>query len=205
MEAAAYVGPQAGEHVSYSEEIKGKTNKVIAKLSHSKSASYTKLGRDLVKITELTEEIDALKEEVKLHTKEKIADLFHASDAARTRVVETVGFTFQMTKDIESTTTYKYKEILEELESHLTPELIKILSEIKGKFETTKSGSIGRLTAVQDKNVTPPEPTAESVMTEGVWDNVKAYFKKFYDLVARWGQKYDTKLNALKAKAETLG
>lgn len=205
MEAATYTGPIDSEHVKYSEEIKGKTNKVIATLSHSKSAEYTKLGRDLVKITELTEQVDKLKEEVKLHSKEKIQDLFNADDAMRTRVVETVGFTFQMTKDIESTTTFKYKEILDEIQEHLTPELVQMLESIKSKYMTVKSGSVGRLTAVQDKNVTPPEPASESVMHEGVMDNLKAYFKKFANYVASWGQKYDKKLNVLKQAAATLG
>src|SRR5690606_39404420 len=108
-----------------------------AHLNSYESGRYTKLGRNLHRIERLESRIKQIKEEVKGETKELVADLFNAEDAVRTRVVETVSFTFQLTKDPKATETVQYAKVLKELEEHLTPELIQVMESLKAKYSST--------------------------------------------------------------------
>lgn len=191
---APYTGPISDPQVKYSsEEKKGEITKVIANLSSYQSGRYTKLGRNLNRIKWLSDKIDQLKEEVKGETREAVADLFHAEDSCRTRVVETVGFTFNLTKDPAPQKSIQYAKVLEALEGHLTPELVKVLEGLKEQFSTViqKSPSL----KATDKRM-------ESVdLNEGIWDNIRSWSRKFYDKVLAWGQRYDAKLAKLEAAA----
>jgi len=191
---APYEGPLKDPNVSYSsEEKKGEITKVIANLSSYQSGRYTKLGRNLNRIKWLSEKIDQLKEEVKGEAREAIADLFHAEDACRTRVVETVGFTFNLTKDPAPQKSVQYAKVLEELEGHLTPELVAVLEGLKNKFSTTiqKAPSL----KASDKRMESVE------LNEGIFDNIRAWARKFYDKITSWGKRYDAKLDQLRAQA----
>jgi hypothetical protein len=104
---------------------------VIVTLKSFNSQVYTKLAQKVERISVLEEEIKQLKEEVKQETRDNITDLFEAEDAARTRVVDTVSFILTLSKDPEATKSPKYKDILEALTTHLTPELIVVLEGLK--------------------------------------------------------------------------
>lgn len=194
LEDPSYRGPRDHPDISYSAvTTKGEITKVIANLSSYESGKYTRLGRNLKRIETLTAEIAQLKDEVKADTKEAIVDLFNADDVCRTRVVETVGFTFELTKDPKPTNTVKYAEVLKELESHMTPELIEILSALKDKFSSTvqKSPSL----KARDKAV-------ESIsLNEGWWDSLRSLAHRFYRKILGWAKSYDNRLSALRGKA----
>jgi hypothetical protein len=134
MESLDEAGRVEHPDVSYSqEEKKGELTKVVATLASYQSGRYTKLGRNFKRIEWLSNKIDQLKEQTKQESRELVADLFNAEDAVATRVVETVGFTFQLTKDPKPTNTVKYAKVLEELQAHLTPELIAVMESLVEK------------------------------------------------------------------------
>jgi uncharacterized protein Yka (UPF0111/DUF47 family) len=201
---AEYTGPRDDPNVSYSaEQTKGEITKVIANLSSHESGKYTKLGRNLKRIERVSALIDKLKENVKQETREKIADLFHAEDACRTRVIETVSFTFKMTKDPVASNTTQYAKVLEELENHLTPELVVILEGLKNKYSKVVQKEPS-LIKVQDK-VQTTEESFDSMLDEGILDSLKAFFHKYLQKVLDWGRKYDTKLAKLEQLAASAG
>lgn len=194
MEATSSSYQTGNPDVTYTDvETKGQITKVIATLKSDTSGKYTKLGRNLNRIKWLSEKIDQLKEEVKADTKTQIADLFHADDACRTRVVDTVSFTFELTKDPKPTNTVQYSKVLEALQEHLTPELIEVLEGLKNQFSTTTQKSPAL-------KATDKRYQNESVdLTEGLWDKLTAYAAKFYDFVKSWGARYDAELDRLKS------
>ena len=197
LEAAIpdYQGSKASPDISYSAEGSGgKISKVIAVLRSYDSGRYTKLGRNLLRIKALTEKIKMLQEQTKGETRELIADLFNAEDVAYTRVVETVGFTFQLTKDPTPVSSVSYSKVLKELEDHLTPDLIKVLEELKAKHTSAPVQKAAGLSAT-DKRA----PTGESI-NEGIMDKLTGFFKKLYQEVKAWGVHYDSQLDALRAE-----
>jgi hypothetical protein len=167
-------------------------DKVVATLKSYDSQSYTKLAQKIERISELEKEAKALKEEVKQLGREKVADLFSADDVVRTRIVETCSFIFTLTKNPKATETYSYAKILGELESSLTPELIKVMESLKEKYKSVTN----KEPALSIK----PVATEES-LNEGFWDELKAKFAKFAAAVSNWAGKYDSKLDSLKAQA----
>lgn len=198
-DASSYKGRIEHSAVQYSaEETKGQITKVIANLQAAPSARYTKLGRNLMAIERYSARVAELKEAVKQDTRELIADLFNAEDAARTRVVETVSFAFQLTKDPKATETIQYKKVLDELEAHLTPELIGVLRALEGKYKTVTQKAPAL--SYTDKRPKEESVTEGSVaLEEGFADKLKSYLHKFLGWVQSWGKKYDAKLAKLKA------
>jgi hypothetical protein len=200
FEAAApdYVGPKASGIVSYSaEQTKGQITKITATLKSYDSGRYTKLGRNLLRIDQLNEEIKTLQSETKQEARELVADLFHAEDAASTRVVDTVSFMFNMSKDPAAVGSTSYSKVLKELETHLTPELLKILEDLKAKHTSEPVQKAASLKAT-DKAV----QTEESI-NEGLGDKLRGFFGKLLNQINNWGKSYDAKLNALKAELGT--
>ena len=164
----------------------GDDKKVTASLKSYKSQSFTKLSQRVSKIQELEAEIKQLKEEVKQASREDVADLFDAEDAIRTRVIETVSFIITLSKDPAPTVTPKYKDILDKLTNHLTPELITVLEGLKKEMVT----------------VTQKAPSLKiEPIKEGMFSSVFAEIKKW---VYRWCDSYDAQLNELKAEAASL-
>lgn len=196
---ADYVGPQHNNpDVTYdTESKKGEITKVIATLTSDTSGKYTKLGRNLNRMIKLREAADRLEEQAKQQSREMVAELFHASDACRTREVDTVSFLFKITKDPEATTTVKYAKVLEELEKHLTPELITVLEALKTQFSSVTQKQPSLLKHVDKAKKT----TEESIeLSEGFWDTIKSKIKAFATKVMNWGKSYDSRLARLKAE-----
>ena len=193
--APDYVGPKASDTVTYAaEQTKGQITKITATLKSYDSARYTKLGRNLLRIEALTEEIKTLQTETKAEARELVADLFNAEDAACTRVVDTVGFMFHMSKDPVASGSVSYSKVLDELQAHLTPELISILETLKAKHTSAPVQRAASLKAT-DKAA----QTEESIV-EGIGDKLVGFFKKLYQSIKAWGVSYDSKLDALKAE-----
>jgi valyl-tRNA synthetase len=156
-----------------------KTKEVIAYLQSYRSQTYTNLAKKVERLTQLEFEVKKLKEEVKVEARENVAEIFDASDAIHTRVVETVSFILTLSKDPAVTVTPKYKDILEELSKHLTPELIVIMEQLKKELitETRKQPSI----------------TVKPRLSESYGDA-----DAFLAHVNRWASGFDRKLDALK-------
>lgn len=192
-----YQGSKNSEDITYSsEEKKGVITKVIARITGITSGRYTKLGRNLKKIEQLESEIKILKAEVKTDTKELIQDLFNADDIARTRVVETVGFLFELTKDPVASKSVKYQKVLEELETHLTPELVVVLESIKKKFTSPPVQKSPSLSYVDKGGM--------NEASTGIFDKIKTFFARFLKTTERWAVSYDDKLDALKEEISTV-
>lgn len=173
-----------------------KITKVIATLKSYDSQRYTKLGRNLLRIQQLEDEIKALKDEIKGEDKVLIADLFDAEDRVLTREIDTVGFLFKLTKDPKATESFKYKEVLEALQEHFTPELVQMMERLKEKFKTVTQKSPGLSTI--DKAAVPQESVE---VTEGFMDKLKEYLAKFKGLVAKWADNYAKRLADLKVQS----
>ena len=153
---------------------------VIVRLKSYNSQTYTKLAQKVERISELEAEVKALKEEVKQTTRENVADLFGAEDAVKTRIVETVGLILQLSKDPEPTKAPKYKEILEALSNHLTPELIAVLETLKESMVTVTQKAPGL-------KIKP--------LDEG---RIGEFFSNLKARVLNWANNYDQKLLMLK-------
>lgn len=158
-------------------------SKVVATLKSYDSQSFTKLAQKVQRIEQLESEMKQLKEEVKQSTREDVSDLFDAEDTVKTRVIETLQFIFTLSKDPKATESPKYKDILEELTNHLTPELITVLEGLKQKMVTvTQKAPSLKIT-----------PVKESVFGGA--------FSRLKGLVNRWAGKYDQQLDSLKRQA----
>lgn len=180
-----YTGPMQGDTVSYKAEgSKGLITKITAYLTSHYSGRYTKLGRNLKRIEFLESRIKKLKEETKAETKELLADVFHAEDAVATRVVETVGFVFELSKQPKDRETVKYKEVLDKLQEHMTPELIDIMQALIK--EHTSSTKMSPTLKAYDKR----QEYAESAEAPGM---------DIAQEINQWGANYDHKLDQLKA------
>lgn len=160
--------------------------KVVAMLRSYNSQTYTKLANKVQRISELKSEIAALEDEVKQSTREDVSDLFDAEDAALTRVVDTISFIMTLSKDPKATVTPKYKDILEALTEHLTPELIQVLEGLKKTMVTVTQKSPSLKIQAKDE------------ISEGVFSSIGAKIKNF---ISKWGAQYDNKLNQLKLAA----
>jgi len=158
---------------------------VIVTLKSFNSQVYTKLAQKVERISVLEEEIKQLKEEVKQETRDNITDLFEAEDAARTRVVDTVSFILTLSKDPEATKSPKYKDILEALTTHLTPELIVVLEGLKKNMVTVTQKA-------------PALRIRQKELDEGIAATIGAKLKK---VIGNWGINYDVKLANLKQMA----
>ena len=158
---------------------------VIAHLKSYNSQVYTKLAQKVERISALEEEIKQLKEEVKQETRDNITDLFDANDAAKTRIVDTLSFIMTLSKDPVATRSPKYKEILEALTNHLTPELIVVLEGLKQSMVTVTQKA-------------PALRIRQKDLDEGIVATIGAKAK---NLINRWGTNYDAKLTQLKQTA----
>lgn len=155
-------------------------DRVIASLKSHDSQVYTKLAQKTERIKQLKDEIKSLEEEVKQSTREDVSALFAAEDAVKTRVIETLSYILTLSKDPEPTKVPKYKEILETLSQHLTPELIVVLEALKEQMVT----------------VTQKAPSLRiKKIDEGKLDSM---LFKFMEKVNGWATRYDQKLNALR-------
>lgn len=171
-------------------DYQDESDKVIVNLKSYNSQSYTKLAQKIENLKKLEAEVKQLKEEVVQMGRENVNDLFDASDAIHTRVVETVSFIFQLSKDPKATVAPKYKDILEELSKHLTPELTAMLIQLKDKMVTVtqKQPSL----TMKNKNESLEEGIAE------FGQNIITKLKAFKQHVLNWGQNYDNRLAQLK-------
>ena len=150
--------------VSYTDD----NSKVTAKLSSYKSAEFTRLAKNMVRIDELTTELKQLQSDVKQQRREDVAELFDVEDAVFTRVVETKSAYFKLTKDPKPTESPQYKTIIEEFEKHLTPELIQVLEVLKKKH----------VTITQKEPALTYEPIAEAD-DSGLLNKIRKWLPKF--------------------------
>lgn len=177
---------EAGRLTDPSVDYEDLGDRVVAQLKSYESATYTRLANRVEEISRLEAEIKAAKAEVKSMTRQHVADLFAAEDAVKTRVVDTVSFIMTLSKDPKPTETVQYAKVVEALTEHLTPELIKVLEQLKKQFKT----------------VTQKEPslriTRKEDLAEAIISKLGEYLRRFLAWVTSWGQRYDAKLDALR-------
>lgn len=154
---------------------------VIATLRSYDSQIYTKLAQKVEKISAMEAEIKQLKEEVKQSAREDVAAIFDAEDAVKTRIIRTMSLIVQISKDPEPTVAPKYKDILTELEAHMTPALIKMLNNLKQTMVTVTQKEAGL-------KIKP--------LDEGF---VGQLAQKLLQVVTMWGKQYDQQLANLEA------
>lgn len=116
---------------------------VIALLQSHDSQIYTKLAQKVERIAQLKSELEVLESEVKQAAREDVAGIFDATDAVKTRIIKTKSLIIQISKDPKATESPKYKDILEALTQHLTPELIVVLEKLKKTIVTVVQKSPG--------------------------------------------------------------
>ena len=145
----------------------------------------------LTRLEEIKQEAKELTAEIKQQSRENVADLFDAEDEASTRVVDTLQFIFTMTKDPKATESPQYKKILETLEKQFTPELTEVYTRLKAEMVTVTQKSPALKVAKKDESIQEMLNLREGIAT---------MFTKIKNAVMRWGQKYDAKLDALKAQ-----
>ena len=156
--------------------------KVIAQLQqHQGGAVYNELAKKVLHIKNLEAEIKAMNNEIKQQTRETIANLFDAEDAVKTRVIETLEFIMNITKDPAPTRTPRYKDILEELTNHLTPELITVLETLKSTMVTVVEKAPGL-----------------SVKPTGLDEDSNNDVAELTNKIMAWGDQYDNKLAQLR-------
>lgn len=171
-------------------EFEYDADKVIADLTSHDSMVYTKLAQKVKRIEELESEIKALKLEVKSDTRVHVADLFKAEDVVRTRVINTISYMLTLSKDPKPSETVQYAKVVAELEKQLTPELIAVLESLKEQFKT----------------ITQKEPSLKIVPRDKIKEDeespLKTYGGKLLDFIEGWADRYDKKLEALKAETD---
>lgn len=176
----------------------GELVKVIAILSKSKSAEFTRLGRNLKRLEFLSKQTAKLKEELKKDSRLNIAALFDAEDSVVVRVVKTVSFMLQLSKKPAPVSTVSYKGVLEDLQKELTPKLNKRLQELI-KIHTTVQERAPNLKYIDMKTA---EDSAEARVDEAVDNNLinklNQKFENLADNYEEWGQEYDSELESLK-------
>ena len=170
---------------------RSQADRVVANLLSYDSMRYTKLAQKVQRIEELEAEIKQLKLEVKEETRGFIASLFDAADAAKTRVVNTVSFILTLSKDPKPTETYQYAKVIGELEKHLTPDLIKVLTSIKEQFKSV----------VQKEASLKVTPKSNESLEEGIGDNISNFLRTYAKKVMNFLRNYDAKLAQLKQMA----
>jgi len=176
----------------------GELVKVIAILSKSKSAEYTRLGRNLKRLEALSKQTAKLKEEVKKDSRLNIAALFDAEDSVVVRVVKTVSFMLQLSKKPAPVKSVNYKNVLNDLQKELTPKLNKRLQELIELHTTLQE----RAPSLKYIDMQSGEDSAEARVDEAVDNNLinrlNQKFENLADNYEDWGQEYDSELESLK-------
>lgn len=150
--------------------------KITAQIDSKLGPKFDKLVDDLQQVDTLKKQIKELQDQTKSQTRGDIAFLFDLEDAVFTRVIETKNVILEISKNPKPTETPQYKKILEALEKHLTPDLIKVLENLKKEHLT----------------VTQKEPTVKYRFKEDVSDELDL------DPVKQWLDAYDRKLDLVK-------
>lgn len=163
----------------------GAIDRVTAKVSGNISGKFTRLMQKLQRIEVLSEELERTKEEVKQSSKEDVAALFDVEDAVLTRVIETKSVILTMSKDPTRGNTVAYANILKELETHLTPELMAVLAKLT--VENTKLGA--EKSPTLKYNVRELDEDTDEDTTD---------FGSVVEKVERWLPKFDAKLEEIK-------
>lgn len=186
-------------HVSYdyagstkAKTAAGEYSKVTATVTHDLSGVYTRLAKKFKEIDELNKQMQAIRDEANDIAKGKIEDLFSANDALLTRYIDTKSLVITMSKDQEeqrSEVETFDKEgfvagLFELLSEDMQPEIEKLLklnTKITTKVRAAQKGRVG----VKLKEAT-------------IFDKIKEYGKRIYNVVIRKMNKYDQKLAKLK-------
>ena len=183
------VSPKSGKD-------KGVMNKVIATLSGSSSSAFRVALDDMMALKELEKKVKEMKEKIERDgVKEKIHNFFGPAYEFVTRVVQLANtYELILTKQPIAKTNVKWAQAWEELQKHLTPELLAKGEEIVKMYSTVQAPEAPKLSV---------EPLEESAGSD-TWAKIKSWFSHFTDSIASWGKSFDTKLSHLNNKIKAL-
>lgn len=172
----------------------GNIEKIIATLSKSKSAEFTKLAKKIQEAKELSDRVKQLEAEIKGEAREAISGLFNVEDEVYTRIVETASFSLKLSKIPLPTVTVKYASVIKELKTHLSNDLINILDNLEYKFSTVtqKSASL----SFTPKNESLNESNDDFI------EKLKDYSDRYYDVANKVLLNFDAKLNNLENEVQ---
>lgn len=195
-------GKRKKDLVYETELVKGEINKVIVKIEGKQSESFTKTAKAYKEVQAEVEKYTKILEEHKTVLRGKMEELFDPADDVLTRVVETCSLTLQLAKAVQPSRTetevVDYKAAFESLVkqiNEMVPDLkaqIVMLSECAVKSSTS--------TEVKTTNGKKSAFTVKEGFAADFMSIVKAVRLK----VAKWLNKYDTKLNKVKAEMDKL-
>ena len=179
---------------------KGVINKIVAFLNGYRNRRYNKLVLNLLRLQQLEEQAKQLKEAAKEDTKVLVASLFKAEDACCTRIVETNNFIIQISKDPEARTSYKYQDVLEELQVKI-PELTVIVNKLLEKHKSVAAPGLPSI-KITDKRPKPlkefrePELSLEqqadiNLACTEVWFETEKLMMKWDEFLAKLKKQLD--------------
>lgn len=191
-----YVPAKQDPNISYDATTNknGDIDKVIATLTKSKSAEFTKLAKKIQEAKELSDRVKKLEAEIKGEAREAISGLFKAEDEVYTRIVETASFSLKLTKVPEPTVTVKYASVIKELRTHLSNDLISILDNLEYKFRTVTEKSAALSFSAKNESINEE--------SNDLFDKLKDYSDRYLDAVESKLLSFDTKLEELELEVQ---
>lgn len=180
--------------LSYLEKkVKGEIDRVTVELTGHESGVFTKLADKYASLEKAIKALSAQREELNAAIKEKSEDFFAPEDVVYTRVIDTISFTYTLSKRYTPAdkTTIDYAKIVDELVKLIPDELQAKVEEITAAYTKIIPGV--------EKS---PALTVKAKVTEGIIDelstNIKHLIKRTIKNITGWARSYDKKLNTLK-------
>lgn len=181
-----------------SKTLSGDFSKIIANLSGSTSAKFTKIANKFKELDDLAKETAKLRNQANEEAKVAMEELFEPEHAVLTRIAQTKSVLFQMAKDVESkeveVESFDLRSFLREAQDLLGKDLYVALRDIykaHKKIETIVSA--GRKGALSIKQLDQKKSVKEDVGMEQV--------DKISDVV---GQLTDARMGIVDRKLDNL-
>lgn len=171
-------------HVTYTvKEVKGKLDKVTAKLEANKSGVFTKLAKRYKEVHEEMLKLETEHNDMNARMKDELLEYFDAEDEVMTRVVETVSLTAQLAKQAKDSSKADDTEVIAKLLESATPELAEQIALLREQcVKITKAKS----------------PAFTVKINESVLDSLKKAVGRFLNSIKSWTTRYDKKLEKIK-------
>lgn len=198
--------------IEYTEKkVKGVLDRVTATLSGKQSAAFTRLGKKYEEIDTIEKELSAQKEQLNAEAKEKMEALFDIEDEVYTRVVETASLVLTLSKRTEDQPAPQEQAIETDVEGMLAellemmPDLTDTLNTLRNKY--TKEVTRTVMKPAAGKKGAPPrlgKPKFKTEESATISEGISDWIAKFKNWASKKLNRFDSKFDQLKAKAESL-
>lgn len=199
---SSFVTEARDKDLKYTEKVvKNKIDRVTVELNSHQSGAMSALTHRYDRLDRAIKEMTIRRNDMNEKIKDKVTDLFDAEDIVLTRVVETVSFTLTLSKLVKAAeqkdkVTVDYESIARELAKLIPDDLQKAVQEITDRYtEVTLAADKSPALRIKNKN--------DDKLTEDVLSSLKRYMDSVSKWIAgmlKWADKYDGKLDTLKAK-----